>query len=164
MPPGTPRKPDLEMPPPPAQPVHQSASAAELAAQGREAEQQEQQQEKQQAQQAQQQAQQVQQPGQGQPTSTPTPVAGPRQPPPGQAEPSDKGLTKDAASRPSGREAGAKPSGKDLAGRSGGKDAAVPAKGAGKDVSGAAVREHKAPAKGPSRLQQEPRQEVGQES
>ena len=36
--PSSPQKPNLEMPPPPMQPVHQSASAAELAAQAREAE------------------------------------------------------------------------------------------------------------------------------
>jgi cobalamin biosynthesis Mg chelatase CobN len=37
---GTPKQ-DLEIPPPPMQPMHQSASAAELASKGREAEQQE---------------------------------------------------------------------------------------------------------------------------
>ena len=143
---GSPNKPDLQIPPPPAQPMHQSASAAELAAQAREAEQQEQQQD------------------QTEPNTTPnpTPAAAPKQNPSAQAETANREQAKDGASRTLGTDSGPKPapgrdatvksSSKDGGARAGVKDAGASNKGLGREAAGA--------AKAPGRIQPEARQEV----
>lgn len=144
---GSPKKPDLEIPPPPAQPVHQSASAAELAAQAREAEQAEQ--------------DQAQQQGQSQTAPAPAPHVTSKQTSPGQAESTDKGQARDTASKAPPREASTKAAGKDTVIKAGAKDTAVAGKGPAREATGAGVvKEHKAPAKAPNRAQAEPRPEV----
>lgn len=128
--------------------MHQSASAAELAAQAREAEQQEHQQD------------------QAEPNTipNPNPAAAPKQKSSAQAETANREQAKDGASRTSGtdsglkpapgRDAAVKPSSKDGGARAGAKDAVGSGKGMSREAAGA--------AKAPGRMQPEARQEVGQ--
>ncbi|DBA75398.1 TPA: hypothetical protein ACH3X1_010662 [Trebouxia sp. C0004] len=88
---GAPKQ-DLEIPPPPLQPVHQSASAAELASKGREAEQQEEEQQQSTAQ------QQPQQPAATSQSQEPPAVSGGSQQPSSKTETSQPGVV--AASTP----------------------------------------------------------------